>query len=202
LTAENGDTCRVKGQAAADEDGEWSVEGRIECASGRSDFEFSEDEDDEFMLLIVPYDDSGMPRSDRAAVFYARLRDPAATSGGDAGDANPPAAGRDPALVGVWATQVVMSTAGGSMTTQLLMDIRADGTLVDLGSRSVGGIPGVGGDTGLEGGGEVAAWRSAGNTLQVSYQGSAWVPLARYEVSGSRLLLVYYDGDRKVWQRR
>lgn len=202
LVTTNGDTCRVSGQAAPDEDGEWSVEGLITCANGRSDFEFSEDEGDEFLLLVVPYDETGTPRSDRAAVFYAQRPGPADPSTGSARAPDPPVAGRDPALVGVWATQVVTSTPGGSMATQLLMEIRADGTLVDLGSRSVGGIPGVGGDTGLQGGGDVAAWQTEGNVLQVSYGGSAWVPLARYDVSGNRVLLVYYDGDRKVWYRR
>jgi len=195
-------TCPVSGRAVADEEGEWSVEGSIQCADGRSDFEFAEDEDGEFVLLLVPYDKNGEPRSDLAAVYYARRATAGESPTGGTDTPDPPTSGRDPDLVGLWATQVVMSTSSGSMTTLIMMEIRANGTLIDLGSRSVGGIPGVGGDTGLQGGGDVADWQTSGNVLQVRYAGSQWVALATYQVSGDQVLFAYYDGDRKVWYRR
>jgi len=102
----------------------------------------------------------------------------------------------------VWATQGVVNTPNGSMTTQLFMELRADGMLIDLGARSMGGIPDVSIDTGLAGGGETAAWRTQGAVLLVRYAGSPWMPLAQFEVSGNRLLLAYYDGDRKLWYRQ
>jgi hypothetical protein len=202
LMMSDGDSCRVSGQTTVDEDSEWSVEGWIACADGRSDFEFSKDEGDEFVLVLVPYDDSGTPRSELAAVLYARRQDADESTTGRTGPVGPSTSLRDAALLGIWATQVVTSTPGGSMTTQMFMEFRDDGTLVDLGSRSVGGIPGVSADTGLEGGGDIAGWRTSGNLLQVRYAGSDWMTLASYAVSGNQVLFVYYDGDRKIWYRQ
>jgi hypothetical protein len=190
-------SCTVEGRVFVDEDGESSVEGSLRCPGGGSEFELAPDEEEGgFILLVIPVDGNGTPRSDLAAVYNARPAD----AGGGRG--NPPRDDpRDQRLVGVWATQVVMNTPGGSMATQLRMAIRADGTLVDLGSRSAGGIPGVSFDTGLEGGGDVAEWRTRGDVLEVSYAGSAWVALATFVVEGDRLLLTYYDGDRRLWYR-
>jgi hypothetical protein len=95
-----------------------------------------------------------------------------------------------------------MNTPNGGMATQLFLELRADGLLIDHGARSMGGFPDASLDTGLGGGGETAAWRTQGNVLHVSYAGSPWVPLAQFEVSGNRLLLVYYDGDQKLWYRQ
>jgi len=202
LAMSDGDTCRVSGKTTVDEDSEWSVEGWIACADARSNFEFSRDEGDEFVLVLIPYDGRGTPRPELAAVLYARRRDADESSTERTGLVASSTSSRDPALLGIWATQVVMSTPGGSMTTQMLMEFRNDGTLVDLGSRSVGGIPGVDADTGLEGAGDIAGWRTSGNLLQVRYAGSDWMTLASYAVSGNQLLFVYYDGDRKIWYRQ
>ena len=191
-----GTVCSLIGETFTDEDGEVSIEGEMTCGAGGGEFEFSYDAEDEtYYLFVTPYDQSGTPRLDFATLY-------AAVPAGDAEfDDSPPAAATN-AIVGLWTTQVVMNTPQGGIATQLAMDIRADGTLVDLGSRSVGGIPGVHGDTGMQGGGEVAAWRTAGNILQVSYAGSQWLPLARFELSGDKMLLVYYDGDQKLWHRQ
>jgi len=101
----------------------------------------------------------------------------------------------------VWSTQVLMNSPAGSVATQLSMEFRADGTLVDLGSRSLGGAGGVDIDTGLGLGGETANWRTAGNVLQVSQGGSPWVALATFQRNGDRLFLRYYDGDQRIWTR-
>ena len=196
-----GEACRVTGALTVDEDDEWSVEGRIVCPQGRSDFDFSEDEDGEFMLLVVPYDAADVPRLDLAEITYARRVDPAEIAERRAGSGEG-SVQRDPRLVGLWATQVVTSSSTGSMTTQLVMELRADGTIIDHGSRSVGGIPGVHADTGLTGGGDVAWWQTAEGVLHVSADGSRWVGLATYEISADRVLFVYYDGDRKLWHRQ
>jgi hypothetical protein len=138
-------------------------------------------------------------------VFYAQRGSEDVAIDSPAGATpRPPAGGglRDRRLVGVWAAQVIMNTPGGDMATQLLMEIRGDGTLVDLGSRSIGGTADVNIDTGMSGGGETMAWRTNGDILEVSSAGSQWVQLARFEVSGNQLFLVYYDGDRKLWHRQ
>jgi hypothetical protein len=67
----------------------------------------------------------------------------------------------------------------------------------------MGGIPGVGGDTGFEPGGDQGLWRTEGNVIVVSYGGSPWVPFARYQVEGTRLGLTYLqDGSVQVWHRQ
>ena len=189
-------TCQLSGEVIVDDEDETSIEGVMQCPDSRGDFEFSyDDEDDTYLLLVTPYDDAGTPRLDLATLYVARR-------GAADSDPTPQDGVHDPRLIGVWSTQVMMSTPQGSMATQLLMEFRADGTLVDLGSRSMGSIPGVDMDTGMSGGGETAAWRSSGDILEVRTAASPWVQLARFEISGDRLQLVYYDGDRKLWHRQ
>jgi hypothetical protein len=206
LAGQAGAAFQVQGSVVVDEDDEASVEGALEGPQQRSEFAFyANDAGDGYALLVTPYDASGIPRLDLAAEYPARRAEE--PEGGLAtvpvhSAPTPVDAMHDPRLVGIWATQVLMNTPGGNMATQLFMEIRADGTLVDMGSRSMGGLPGIGMETGAEGGGETVAWRTQGNVLQVSYAGSQWAPLAQFEVSGNRLLLVYYDGDRKLWYRQ
>ena len=40
------------------------------------------------------------------------------------------------------------------------------------------------------------------NVLQISYQESPWVPLARYHLEDMRLGLSWYDGTHSVWHRQ
>jgi hypothetical protein len=199
-------TCKLEGVVVLDEEDEESVEGTMTCNAGGGEFDFSaDDEEGGFVLLVTPYDESGTPRMDLATLYYARPgeADPSAeTDSGGGAATQDPGFQKDLRLVGVWSTQVMMNTPGGNMATQLLMEIRGDGVLVDLGSRSIGGTPDVNIDTGPGGGGETALWRTNGDLLEVSYAGSQWVQLARYELSGDRLLLDYYDGDRRLWHRQ
>ncbi|HUF10849.1 MAG TPA: hypothetical protein VMO47_16135 [Rhodothermales bacterium] len=194
-----------------DEDGEVSVEGSLSSPHGRGDFTLDgPDEDGDYYLLITPYDASGIPVLAQAATYLVKRAEADAPPAGNYAESGDIATGqpapegvvRDSRLVGVWATQVIMNTPSGGMATQILMEIRADGTLIDLGSRSVGGAPGIGIDTGFEAGGETASWRTQGNVLLVSQHGSPWVQLAQFEVADDRLLLNYHDGDRKLWYRQ
>jgi hypothetical protein len=198
--------CELRGVVLVDEEDEASVEGTVACDAGGGEFDFSaDDEDGGFVLLVTPYDESGTPRLDLATLYYAvkgEAGPPADTNAAGGSTTRDRSVLQDSRLVGVWSTQVMMNTPGGSMATQLLMEVRADGVLVDLGSRSIGGTPDVNVDTGLEDGGETARWRANGDVLEVSYAGSRWIQLARYELSGDRLLLDYYDGDRRLWHRQ
>lgn len=185
-----GGECAVSGMYTIDEDDEASVEGAWQCAQGGAEFEFYFDEDTGYEILVIPVDADGTPHGE-AAEFWIARRGPPHDSGSAA-----------PALVGVWSTQVIMNSPEGSIATQLLMELRADGTLVDLGSRSVAGGEDWSGNTGLLGAGESAKWRTDGDVLEISDQGSPWVPLARYALEGNRLGLAWYDGTYSVWHRQ
>jgi hypothetical protein len=201
-----------------DEDGEASVEGTLSDGQPRGEFSLDgPDEDGEFYLMITPYDGSGIPQLAQSVSYVVERIDteanldakpkPLAQSPSMQPDTHQPGPGSatpglDQRLVGVWSTQVIMNTPGGTVSTLLQMEIRADGTIVDLGSRSMGGIPGFDIDTGMAGAGESANWTTQGNVLLMSQNGSPWVPLAQFEVTVDRLLLAYFDGDRKLWHRQ
>lgn len=186
-----GRRCEVSGTYGEDEEDPF-VEGEIACdGGGGGEFELSFDEDEEaFTFFLTPFEPDGTPRLDLAVSYVAERAD---STFGRAEAPSP--------LVGVWSTQVIASTPGGSVTTQLFMELRSDGLLVDLGSRSIGGTGDVTADTGLSGGGESALWRTEGDILQASVDGRQWAPLARFELAGDRMLLDYYDGDRALWHR-
>jgi hypothetical protein len=196
----------IYGAVLFDEDGEPRVHGTLSGTTGTGQFDFAADaEDGGFYLRVTPCDASG-PRPDLSTVYFAERRaddEPGVKPEGGGGVTAPPPddGAHDLRLVGTWAAQVIMNTPSGAMATQLFMEIRADGELIDLGSRAIGGTPDVGIETDSPGN-ETARWRSQGKLLQVSYAGSAWVSLARYEVRGDQLLLEYYDGDRKLWYRQ
>ena len=119
-------------------------------------------------------------------------------TGPEVPEADPPGSAGQlrPDLVGVWSTQVVMNTPSGGMATQLFMELTADGWMRELGSRSVASAPGAGLDSGLEGGGDAGRVRAEGDVLYASYGGSPFLPFARYELNGDRLLLTYLqDGE-------
>lgn len=199
-----------------DEDGEASVEGTLSDGQARGEFSLDgPDEDGEYYLMITPYDASGTAQLPQSVSYIVERVNSVADLGSEAFKPSPmvsrdgdhvatdnAAPGLDPRLVGLWATQVIMNTPGGSIATQVQMEIRADGTIIDLGSRSMGGIPGFDIDTGKTGAGEMANWTTQGNVLLMSQNGSPWVPLAQFEVAADRLLLAYFDGDRKLWYRQ
>jgi hypothetical protein len=183
-------SCTVAGALLVDEDDESSVEGTWDCGAGGAEFEFYLDAESGYEILVIPVDASGVPHTQLAGFWPARRTQ----------DTAPDAAA--PGLVGVWSTQVIMNSPEGSVATQLFMEIRADGTIHDLGARSLGGGPDWSGDTGLLGAGESARWRTEGDVLQISYQESPWVPLARYHLEDTRLGLSWYDGTHSVWHRQ
>ena len=181
--------CTVQAELLTDEDDESSVEGSWNCGSGGAEFELYPDDEGAFELMVVPVGADGIPRSDLVEFWSAIPGEPRPVPTGES------------TLVGVWSTQVVMNSPEGSIATQMFMEIRADGTLHDLGSRSVAGGSDWGGDTGLFGAGESANWRSDGEVLEISYRGSPWVPLARYEIRPHQLYLRWHDGGTALWHR-
>ena len=193
----------VSGQASIEEDGEFSVDGTILGQGIRAEFAFYEnDPGDGFQLLLIPLTGNGVPDYGGAVEYPAQ---PVAAGLHEESDAPPDGTAdtsRDARLVGFWTAQVSTTGAGGSLAAELYMEIREDGYIVDRGSRSMASFDGAGLDGGTLPGGEAALWQTDGSTIFISKDGANWATLARYEISGHRLLLAYYDGSRQLWYRR
>ena len=212
LRSGDGSLTRAQGRQDIGDDGLPRVDGTFAGAMV-ADFTLSEgDPVQGFLLVVTPHDGSGQPQPTGAMVFSARRLDveaqeldPAQVPGrvAEPGPSTPTATTAfDPRLVGVWSTQVVMNGDAGSVATQLLLEFTSDGVLRELGSRALGGFGSGSIDTGSGGGGDHASWRVERDLLVVSYQGSDWVPLARFGFSDGRLVLRYVqDGSVQIWSR-
>ena len=109
---------------------------------------------------------------------------------------------RDPRLVGSYSRQEMISTPEGGITTQMFLEIRADGTFSELLGDTVAGGAYLSGQVGDGTGAETAEWTTSGGVLLVRPVGGAqWVPLARYVLEPGVLMLVYDDGSRHLWYR-
>jgi hypothetical protein len=166
-------------------------------------FEFFADEDDEYGLLLIPNDPSGRPLAEQATVLYAtRISTQAELYREEAGTdetLNSDVAADNP-IVGVWTTQVVMNSAAGSIATEIGMQFGADGTMLDLGSRSLG----MGVETPWEGGGTRMYYRLQDDILQLSQDRTQWAPFVRFgfNQSGNLVLKYLQDGSIQIWSRR
>ena len=69
---------------------------------------------------------------------------------------------------------------------------------IDLGSRSIGGNADIGIDVSGGGGRGNGGGELTHRYSNCEQQRAPWVQLATFELSGNRLLLNYYDGDRKT----
>lgn len=128
----------------------------------------------------------------------------AAPSGGGSAKA-----GLDPGLVGRWYTEVGGSQISGhSAMTRIHVTLLPDGTfqyggadtLITLRDSPLGP-----GDTGgvLDAGTTRGQWKSEGGVLSYQATGSPqWIPLGRYQLSGSTdLMLTTADGGKQLWSR-
>lgn len=217
LRDSSGNVWEMEGAESVDEEGDLTVEGVL---LGLTDAEFTlfGEDDGTFGLVLVSYDETGMPHDPMVHVATRTSELPASSPDSDdaaqapspggqtehsTGRPPPSEVSRDPRFVGTWSTQVVMNSSVGSVAVQMLMAFTPEGILRDLGSRGMGGVGDGSVDTGLGLGGEEALWRTQGDLLFVSLAGSQWVPLARYGFSDGRLLLVYVqDGSRQIWSRQ
>lgn len=195
------------GSETMDDFGQSMIQGALSAPGGPGGlFEFSVAQGGEFGFLLIPNDGAGVPQRSEAQLSYAtRLSEtvprsmlppghtPSRPDGSSAG------AGDARALVGTWRTRVEPGESGAPRATEVLMELRADGVMVDLGTRAAG----AGRGSALEGGGEETAWRARGSVLEVSSAGSPWVPLARYEIKGARELVLIFprNGTRQTWSR-
>ncbi len=194
----------VAGRQGVDDEGDVTIEGRLAAATGAGgSFEFFADEDEEYGFLLIPNDASGRPLGDQAVVIYAtRISTQAVLSGGesDAGAKLNPDVGADNPIVGIWTTQVIMNSEVGSIATEIGMQIGADGTMLDLGSRSVG----MGMEVPWQGGGTRVYYRLQADMLQLSQDGAQWAPFVRYRFNPAGDLVFKYlqDGSQQIWSRR
>lgn len=106
----------------------------------------------------------------------------------------------DPRLIGVWRTEVIVSDPVQSFSQDLFLEFRADGVMLQRMGGGVFGGP-DGSVTGAGGEVEQAAWRSVGDQIHLRIQNHPWAQLGTFYVEGPSLLLMYFDGDRKVWTR-
>lgn len=211
---QSGATFILHGAVIVDEeDGAAAVEGQLSGPQMQGSFMLEgPDEEGDFYLLITPHDPSGVPRLSQSVSYLVQRReegDPVGTATSPTAADRPSGEGlqagslREPGLVGMWATQVIMNDPAGGIATQLRMEFRSDGVLVDHGARTLGGVFGGDFDSGHRGTSEPLAWHTQGNTLLVRYPNMPWVPLAQFELAGDRLLLSYLqDGSRQLWHRQ
>jgi hypothetical protein len=113
------------------------------------------------------------------------------------------AAGHDPGiesdhpLVGIWAATLASGDAvTGDDAREIGMAIRADGTMLELGSRPLGGKE-------WSGEGERAYFQVSRNILLVSVDGERWAPFVRFRfTNGGDLVFTYLeDESRQTWHR-
>ncbi len=194
----------VDGRQGVDEEGDVTIEGSLTASTGPGGtFEFFEDEDEEYGLLLVPNDASGRPLSDAAEILYATRISTQAILTDQGGAGRQPGAegsGSDHPIVGIWTTQVILNSEVGSIATEIGMQIGADGTMLDLGSRSVG----MGMEIPWEGGGTRVYYRVQGDILQISQDRNQWAPFVRFRFRrGGDLVFNYLqDGSQQTWSRR
>jgi hypothetical protein len=126
----------------------------------------------------------------------ATFDDEAATAFG-----SPPAAQRDPALVGHWTYTERYSSGDFFANTTYQMLVHPDGTYqYGAGNVSLGGN--YQGNTGQTGNVVTGQWRTEGGVVHVMEQGSSqWTPYARYYVEEASMMLTLADGTRQLWER-
>ena len=184
-----------------DEDGDYSVEGFIN-GQINAEFSFYADDDDGSHRLLMIHLVGDAADYGRAAEYRARPETAAVPDESPTPRIESLGDYRNPHLVGLWSAQVSNAGSDGSFAVELYMEFRNDGYLVDRGSRAMASVDGAGLDGGIVATGDAVLWRSNGATIYVSADAAQWAPLARYEISGQRLLLTYYDGSRQLWYRR
>jgi hypothetical protein len=127
--------------------------------------------------------------------------------GGEPSGSGEARGGIDPRLVGRWYSDVGGTGASGNtVTTRIRCALNADGSFEYGGAESVitlrenfygPGNPGGAGPAGVVRG----QWKAEGGILFSRTDGATWVPLGRYSVSGSDLLVYGADGGKNLWSR-
>lgn len=114
----------------------------------------------------------------------------------------------DPELIGRWYSDLGGTGASGNtVTTRIRCALNADGTFEYGGAESVITLRDHPGGPGSPGGSGPAAvtrgqWKSEGQVLYSRADGQGqWVPLGRYVVSGSDLVMYRGDGTKQLWSR-
>ena len=193
LLGYDGNLYRVEGTS----DDEFA-EGLVYGPAGNSEFELYFDSDDGTWYLDLEPEGSF-----QSSEFVAhKLSTPDAAGATVEPDATAETqAMRDTRLVGTWAYQEIMTGGGHSVATRMVMRFLPNGLFVqgDATSAASGAEYGLSSGAGI--GTQTGYWRASGGQLQASMDGITYVPLAAYEISGTSLLLRYYDGTQQLWSR-
>lgn len=107
----------------------------------------------------------------------------------------------DPRLIGGWRNSESHSSGEFSMVSEFTIEFRADGTYVEYEGRAIGGIGGVGGDTGPGTGQTLLYWRSENGVLFIGPHPDQLQPTVPYQVDASSLLLLPQNGERAFYSR-
>ena len=184
-----------------DDDDDYAVEGVI-AGQVNAKFAFYVDDDNRsYRLLMIPLV-GGVADYSRATEFLAQAAVTVAPNASIPESPETTEATLNSGLIGLWAAQVTTVGSDGSLAVELYIEIRGDGYLVDRGTRAMASFEGAGLDNSAQANDEAVLWQSDATTIYVSSNAVQWAPLARYELSGRRLLLTYYDGSRQLWYRR
>ncbi|GBD32451.1 hypothetical protein HRbin33_01416 [bacterium HR33] len=145
------------------------------------------------------------PSAQQIELVFRRGGQGPSSAGGPA--ASPDEFERDPALVGVWSSQDVMTSGDASLAVENVLLVNADGTFSYGSGRAAAGGANPWGSWGIEGGpggGEVRGkWRTANRHIYVLLeQVGQWVLMARYYIEGNKMLLYFSDGSRELWYRQ
>lgn len=141
----------------------------------------------------------------RVAVEFARMDESASPEAAKASASAEAEVGgeRDPRLVGVWTYQEIMTGGGVSVATEMAVQLRADGIAVEGDARTVGGGADWSGDTGRSSDVTTYRWKTEnGAVYGAPADGGQWTRIADYETNGSRLLMMYVNGERQLWYRQ
>ena len=113
----------------------------------------------------------------------------------------------DPQLVGRWYSEVGgTGISGNTVTTRIHSSLGADGSFEYGGAESLITLHDRrGGPGSTDSAGPAAVtrgqWKSEGSILFYKVEGGQWVPIGRYAISGSDLLVYTADGGKQLWSR-
>ncbi len=105
--------------------------------------------------------------------------------------------GLDPDVVGQWRRTETMASGDFTMASDYFLAVAGDGTFESANGGSAGSMGTV------SSGVEVTArgrWRVRGDLILLD-EGWGYQPFAHYQAAGTKLVFVFGDGSRQIWDR-
>ncbi|MEL6670778.1 MAG: hypothetical protein AAFR61_01250 [Bacteroidota bacterium] len=109
--------------------------------------------------------------------------------------------GGDNRLVGTWRTTSSQTSGSFSMVSETYLQVFGNGTYFYGNSRVVGGGGAGSFDSGSDGSGTRGKWKTQGEQILISEEGSGFYPFARYYIEGYKMMLTYGNGEREIWNK-